>query len=132
MRQCQLLDIARSTVYYRPQAVNDIDDELMKRIDAVHLERPLLGSRRIGDALADEGLIFNRKRVQRLMRIMGLTALYPKPRTTKPAPGHRIYPYLLRDLSPIQHRSVAAYAHLKSLQAAAPVNWPRGETEHIR
>nr|WP_156962612.1 IS3 family transposase [Salinisphaera hydrothermalis] len=97
VRQCQLLDIARSTVYYRAEAVNNVDDELMKRIDAIHLEWPFLGSRRIGDALADEGLIVNRKRVQRLMRIMGLAALYPKPRTTKPAPGHRIYPYLLRD-----------------------------------
>lgn len=99
VRQCQLLDIARSTVYYQPEAVDDIDDELMKRIDAIHLAWPFLGSRRIGDALADEGLIVNRKRVQRLMRTMGLTALYPKPRTTKPAPGHRIHPYLLRDLT---------------------------------
>lgn len=87
MRQCQPLDIARSTVYYRAEAVNDVDDELMQRIDAIHLEWPFLGSCRIGDALADEGLIVNRKRVQRLMRTMGLAALYPKPRTTKPAPG---------------------------------------------
>ena len=99
VRQCQLLDIARSTVYYRPVATNDVDDELMKRIDAAHLAWPFLGSRRIGDALADQGLMVNRKRVQRLMRIMGLTALYPKPRTTQPAPGHRIYPYLLRDMT---------------------------------
>lgn len=99
VRQCQLLDVARSTVYYRSQAVNDDDDELMKRIDSVHLEWPFLGSRRIADALADEGRVVNRKRVQRLMRVMGLTALYPKPRTTQPAPGHRIYPYLLRDLT---------------------------------
>lgn len=99
VRQCQLLDLARSTVYYRPQALNDVDDELMKRIDAIHLEWPFLGSRRITDALADEGRIINRKRVQRLMRVMGLTALYPKTRTTTPAPGHRIYPYLLRDLT---------------------------------
>lgn len=98
VRQCQLLDVARSTVYYRPQAVSDLDDELMKRIDALHLEWPFLGSRRISDALADDGLMVNRKRVQRLMRLMGITALYPKPRTTQPAPGHRIYPYLLRDL----------------------------------
>lgn len=97
VRQCQLLDIARSTIYYRSEAVNDVDDELMKRIDAMHLAWPFLGSRRIGDALADEGLIVNRKRVQRLMRAMGLTALYPKPRMTKPARGHRIYPYRLRD-----------------------------------
>lgn len=58
-----------------------------------------LGSRRIVDALSDEGMIVNRKRVQRLMQIMGLIALYPKPRTSRPAPGHRIYPYLLRDLT---------------------------------
>ena len=99
VRQCQLLDIVRSTVYYRPSVTNDVDDELMKRIDAVHLAWPFLGSRRIGDELADQGLVVNRKRIQRLMRIMGLTALYPKPRTTKPAPGHQIYPYLLRDLT---------------------------------
>jgi len=98
VRQCRLLDIARSSVYYRPTAAQDVDDDLMKRIDAVHLEWPFLGSRRIGDELADQGLVVNRKRIQRLMRIMGLTALYPKPRTTQPAPGHRIYPYLLRDL----------------------------------
>lgn len=99
VRQCQLLDIARSTVYYQPQTATAADDELMKRIDALHLEWPFLGSRRIADALADDGAAVNRKRVQRLMQVMGLTALYPKPRTTTPAPGHRIYPYLLRDLT---------------------------------
>ena len=70
VRQCQLLDIARSTIYYRPLAANDVDDELMKRIDAVHLEWPFLGSRRIGDELADQRLVVNRKRIQRLMRIV--------------------------------------------------------------
>ncbi|MES1945959.1 transposase orfab subunit b [Salinisphaera sp. C84B14] len=71
----------------------------MQRIDALHLERPFLGSRRIADALADEnGLTVNRKRIRRLMRVMGITALYPKPRLSRPAPGHRIYPYRLRGL----------------------------------
>jgi putative transposase len=99
VRQCALLGVARSTAYYRPQPVPEADLALMRRIDAIHLARPFLGSRRIVDALSDEGMIVNRKRVQRLMQIMGLIALYPKPRTSRPAPGHRIYPYLLRDLT---------------------------------
>ncbi|MES1952144.1 transposase orfab subunit b [Salinisphaera sp. S4-8] len=99
-RQCAALGVARSTVYYRRQPVSDTDHRLMQRIDALHLERPFLGSRRIADALADEqGLLVNRKRIQRLMRVMGITALYPKPRLSRPAPGHRIYPYRLRGLT---------------------------------
>lgn len=98
-RQCALLRVARSTAYYTPQPVSDDDQALMRRIDAIHLARPFLGSRRIVDALADDGVIVNRKRVQRLMRLMGIMALYPKTRTTRPAPGHRIYPYLLRGLT---------------------------------
>ena len=99
-RQCRVLDVARSTVYYRHKPVSDADHRLMQRIDVLHLERPFLGSRRIADALADEdGLVINRKRIQRLMRIMGITALYPKPRLSRPAPGHRIYPYRLRGLT---------------------------------
>ena len=99
-RQCAALGVARSTVYYRRQPVSDTDHRLMQRIDALHLERPFLGSRRIADALTDErGLAINRKRIQRLMRAMGITALYPKPRLSRPAPGHRIYPYRLRGLT---------------------------------
>ena len=98
-RQCRVLDVARSTVYYRHKPVSDADHRLMQRIDVLHLERPFLGSRRIADALADEdGLVINRKRIQRLMRVMGITALYPKPRLSRPAAGHRIYPYRLRGL----------------------------------
>jgi len=99
-RQCAALGVARSTVYYRRQPVSDTDHRLMQRIDALHLERPFFGSRRITDALADgHGLAINRKRIQRLMRVMGITALYPKPRLSRPAPGHRIYPYRLRGLT---------------------------------
>ena len=97
-RQCELLSLNRSTVYYRLQDVPEMDLKLMRRIDEMHLKRPFYGSRRIRDWLQDEGYDINRKRVQRLMRQMGIRALYPKPRTSKPGKGHKIYPYLLRDL----------------------------------
>ena len=97
-RQCELLSLNRSTVYYQLQDVSEMDLKLMRRIDEMHLKRPFYGSRRIRDWLQDEGYDVNRKRVQRLMRQMGIRALYPKPRTSKPGKGHKIYPYLLRDL----------------------------------
>lgn len=97
--QCRLLALPRSTVYYRPTPTPQAEVDLMRAIDEIHLQRPFLGSRRIVDALADDGITVNRKKVVRLMRIMGITALYPKPRTTIAAPGHRTYPYLLRGLS---------------------------------
>lgn len=96
-RQCELLSLNRSTVYYRLQDVSEMDLKLMRRIDEMHLNRSFYGSRRIRDWLQDEGYEINRKRVQRLMRQMGIRALYPKPRTSKPGKGHKIYPYLLRD-----------------------------------
>lgn len=99
VRQCQLLSISRSTVYYRPQGVSEADLELMRMIDEIHLELPFYGSRRIRDELKDRGYRVERKRVQRLMRLMGVEALYPKPRTTKPGKGHKIYPYRLRGLN---------------------------------
>lgn len=95
VRQCELLEVARSSYYYQPRPMPEADLEMMGKIDTIHLARPFLGSRRIADELADDGLSVNPKRVQRLMRLMGITALYPKPRTSRPAPGHRIYPYLL-------------------------------------
>ena len=98
VRQCRLLDISRSTVYYQRQGVSDEDLELMRLIDEIHLELPFYGSRRIRDELEDRGHRVNRKRVQRLMRLMGLEALYPKPKTTKPAKGHKVYPYRLKGL----------------------------------
>jgi len=97
-QQCQLLDLARSSVYYQPTGVSDEDLRLMRRIDEMHLQRPFYGSRRIRDWLQDEGFPVNRKRVQRLMRQMGIMALYPKANTSRPGKGHKIYPYLLRGL----------------------------------
>src|SRR5258707_5731590 len=90
-RQCMLLGIARSGVYRPPRPANDNDLALMRRIDELFTASPFLGSRRMTATLKAEGLQVNRKRVQRLMRTMGVAALGPKPNTTKPAPGHKIY-----------------------------------------
>jgi putative transposase len=97
--QCTLLNLARSGVY-RPKPVPAADDlALMRRIDELHLELPFYGSRRMMFELNKEGRGVNRKRVQRLMRVMGIEALVPRPGTSKAAPGHKIYPYLLRGLA---------------------------------
>ena len=97
-RRCELLEVARSTAYYRPTPITDDDLRMMRLIDEIHLELPFYGSRRIRDELETRGHPTNRKRVQRLMRLMGLRALYPKRRTSQPGKGHKIYPYLLGDL----------------------------------
>jgi len=98
-RQCTLLNLAGSGVY-RPEPVPAADDlALMRRIDELHLELPFYGSRRMMFELNKEGRGVNRKRVQRLMRVMGIEALVPRPGTSKAAPGHKIYPYLLRGLA---------------------------------
>jgi len=97
-RQCEMLGLARSGVYRRRRPANDNDLEAMRRIDALFTARPFFGARRIAATLTEEGFPIDRKRARRLMRLMGIEALGPKPRTTKPAPGHKIYPYLLRDM----------------------------------
>jgi putative transposase len=96
--QCRLLGLARSGVYRPPPLDDGADLALMRRIDALFMAWPFFGSRRMTAMLRAEGLTVNRKRVQRLMRLMGIAALGPKPRTTKPAPEHKIFPYLLRDM----------------------------------
>lgn len=98
-RRCTLLDLAPSTAYYRPAPVSQADLALMRLIDEIHLRWPFYGSRRIRDALEDIEVQVSRKRIQRLMRLMGLRALYPRKRTSQPRRGHKIYPYLLRDLT---------------------------------
>jgi len=99
-RQCALLSLARSGVYRPVAAADETDLALMRRIDELFLAHPFLGSRRMARMLSrDGGARVNRKRVQRLMRLMGIEALGPKPSTSKPAPGHKVYPYLLRGLT---------------------------------
>lgn len=98
-QQCRILDIPRSTVYRRPSCAPDADLEVMRLMDRCHMERPFYGSRRIVDWLADEGHRVNRKRVQRLMRKMGLVATYPRRRLSLADRAHRVYPYRLRNLT---------------------------------
>ena len=95
VRQCTLLGISRSSVYYRPRGTSSKDLAVMKRIDQQYLTTPFYGSRRMRVWLGRQGYPVNRKRVQRLMRTIGLQAIYRRPRTSKPAPGHKVYPYLL-------------------------------------
>jgi putative transposase len=96
-RQAQLLQISRSSLYYCSRPVSEEDLELMRQIDELHLEYPFAGSRLLRDILAQRGIQTGRKHVRTLMRRMGIEALYRKPNTSKPAPGHKIYPYLLRN-----------------------------------
>lgn len=91
-RQCELLELNRSTFYYQASPVSSEDLELMRRIDAMYLERPCYASRRIRDWLQDEGHDVNRKRVQRLLRQMGIMAVYPKPRTSRGGKATRSIP----------------------------------------
>jgi putative transposase len=98
-RQCELLGMNRSTWYYEPVPESAVNLALMRRIDEQYLRRPYFGSRRMAVWLRAAGATVNRKRVQRLMRAMGLEAIYPKPRTTLPGAGHKIYPYLLRNVA---------------------------------
>ena len=97
-RQCELLQLSRSGLYYEPEATTPEQLALMRRIDEIHLKCPFYGSRKISLELRTEGRDANRKRIQRLMRIMGLEALAPKPGTSTPCPEHPKYPYLLRGL----------------------------------
>ena len=95
VRQCRLLDISRSGLYYQPIGISEEDLTLMKLIDRQYLATPFYGARKIAAWLKSQGQRVNRKRVRRLMRIMGLNAIYRHPRTSVPTPGHKIYPYLL-------------------------------------
>src|SRR5277367_6230361 len=97
-RQAKVLNLSRSSVYYRPRPVSPKDLALMRRIDELHLERPFAGSRMLRDFLQREGVAVGRRHVATLMRRMGIEAIYRRRNSSKPAPGHKIYPYLLRDV----------------------------------
>lgn len=107
-RQCELVKLARSTWYYEPVEVDADELALMRRIDAIFTAWPFYGSRKIAWQLGQEGLVVNRKHVQRLMRVMGLQAIVPGPHTSKPHPRHPIYPYLLRKLDVVRADQVWA------------------------
>ena len=98
-RQCEMMGVSRSSYYYKPKPINLDELELMRQIDELYLDNPSSGSRTISRQLGRQGIPVNRKRVQRLMRLMGIEAVYPKPRTSRPHPQHKVYPYQLRGLT---------------------------------
>src|ERR1700686_5213562 len=98
-KQGEVLFISRGSVYYLPRPVPDADLTIMRRLDRLHLEFPFAGSRMLQGLLVAEGSKIGRRHVKTLMRRMGIEALYRRPRTTKPEPGHKIYPYLLRGMA---------------------------------
>jgi len=108
VKQCKILQISRSSAYYKSAPVSDEQTKLMRAIDEIHLEEPYLGSRKIASILKMRGLAAGRSRVRTLMRKMGVEALYKKPRLSKPHPEHKIYPYLLRGLDITEANSVWA------------------------
>ncbi|KAB2660929.1 IS3 family transposase [Brucella tritici] len=108
VRQARLLGFSRGSVYYSPRPVSDGDLALMRRIDELHLEYPFAGSRMLQGLLKGEGLETGRLHVATLMKKMGIEAIYCRPNTSKPAPGHKIYPYLLRKLAVTQPNQVWA------------------------
>lgn len=95
-RQAKVLSISRGSIYYKPRPVPAADLAIMRRIDELHLDYPFAGSRMLRDMLGREGVQVGRQRVATMMKRMGIEAIYRRPNTSKPAPGHKIYPYLLR------------------------------------
>jgi putative transposase len=95
-RQAKALGLSRSTIYYKPRPISTADLELMRRLDALHLDFPFAGARMLRDLLRREGLLVGRRHVATLMKRMGIAAIYRRSNTSKPQPGHKIYPYLLR------------------------------------
>ena len=98
VQQAKVLGISRGSVYYRPRPVSAEDLAIMRRMDELHLEFPFAGSRMLRDLLRAEGIEIGRQHVATLMKRIGIEAIYRRPNTSKPAPGHKIYPYLLRKL----------------------------------
>jgi putative transposase len=107
-RQAKALSISRGSVYYLPRPVSAADLAIMRRLDRLHLEYPFAGSRMLRGLLSAEGCKVGRRHVKTLMKRMGIEALYRRPRTTKPEPGHKIYPYLLRGMEIVRPNQVWA------------------------
>ena len=107
-KQCDLVGLARSSWYYTPHGDDAVDELLMRRIDEEYTRRPFYGSPRITQALIRQGIVVNHKRVERLMRRMGLAALAPGPHTSVPRPEHKKYPYLLQGLDIVRPNQVWA------------------------
>jgi len=128
-RQSEILELSRSILYYKAVPVNPQDLEIMKLIDEIHLKHPFMGSRSIRDELQDRGYKIGREHVSTLMKKMGIEALYRKPRLSKPHPGHKVYPYLLRGMDIARANQVWAtditYIRLRKgfVYLAAVIDW---------
>src|SRR4051812_28408918 len=123
-KQAQVLRVSRGSVYYLPRPVSAADLEVMRRLDWLHLEFPFAGSRMLRGLLAAEGCRIGRRHVKTLMQRMGIEALYRRPRTTKPEPGNKIYPYLLRGMEITRPNQVWAMdiTYIRLLQWPAPTH----------
>ena len=108
LHQCTLLELCRSSLYYQPKPVTPADLALMRRLDQLHLAHPFLGARKLARMLQREGAAVGRRHVGTLMKLMGIEAIYRKPRTSNPAQGHKIYPYLLTNVAIAQSNQVWA------------------------
>ena len=132
VRQCILLDVSRASVYYRPVPTRAEDLELMALMDRQYLKTPFYGSRKMKAWLLQQGYLVSRKRVRRLMRLMGLEAIYRRPNTSKPAPGHRIFPYLLKgvEVNRVDQVWAADITYIPMakgfLYLVAIMDWPAG------
>jgi putative transposase len=126
-QQCRLLAVSRSSVYRQPTEVSEVDRAIMALIDRQYLARPYYGSRRMAAWLATQGHLVNRKRVQRLMRLMGLVAIYQRPNTSKAAAEHKIYPYLLGGIAIERVNQVWCSDVTPAFAGAGSTSrWPRG------
>lgn len=106
--QCEVLGLNRSTAYYKPAGESAENEAVMKELDKLYIERPTRGSRTMKDELDKKGIRVGRERIRRLMRLMGLVAIYRRKQTSHPGKGHKIYPYLLRGLNIVRPRQVYA------------------------
>ena len=107
-RQCELLGLSRSSLYYEAAVESQLNLELMRKLDEQYTRTPFYGSRRMVEGLRRQGHDINRKRVQRLMRLMGIEAIYPRPNTSRPDEQHKVYPYLLREVAIVRPNQVWA------------------------
>ena len=124
MRQCELLEICRSSLYYQPKPVSAADLVLMRRLDELHLKHPFLGARRLVQMLLREGYKVGRRHVGTLMRRMGIEPIYRKKRTSIPAPGHKIYPYLLANVAIVRpNQAWASDITYRTPRQRSPPGW---------
>ena len=118
-RQAKALNISRGAVYYKPRPVPAQDLKIMRQLDELHLEHPFMGARMLRDMLNRAGVSIGRRHAATLMKRLGIEAVYRRPDTSKPAPGHKIYPYLLRGLDIVRRQSFWDRERLKIRESLA-------------